>query len=346
MFHGTVTPEIAAGLKVLRKRIEAANIPSSRLDETLNIATWNIREFGKKRRSQAAIHYIAEILGQFDVISIVELRDDLTDLGRVLPILGPYWRVVYSDALRDDGGNRERIAFLYDNRAATFTGFAAAANPPRTKNGSGLYLPAFTWWRQPYMASFAAGNFDFLMLAAHIQWGTSDGRVKELASLAEWIELKRAERTGEDKDLMVLGDFNLETAAQVKALTSRGLALPTALKAQEFGTNLARNKRYDQILHYAVYPETFTNKGGVLDFFTGGIGTLFPGMEKDAFTYQLSDHLPLWMQIRTDIEGFQLDQILRGARAKVARAKRAGAKRVGAKRVGTKRARRTVPPGA
>ena len=51
MFHGNVSLEIAEGLKLLRKRIDAAKIPPSKLDETLNIATWNVREFGKKRRS-------------------------------------------------------------------------------------------------------------------------------------------------------------------------------------------------------------------------------------------------------------------------------------------------------
>ncbi|HSB06146.1 MAG TPA: hypothetical protein VLK23_13225 [Thermodesulfobacteriota bacterium] len=134
MFHdvyGPLSTEIAKGLVALQARIEAAKIPPSKLDETFNIATWNIREFGKKERSDAAIHYIAEILGQFDLISIVELRDDLTDLGRVLPILGPYWRVVYSDMIRDAGGNRERLAFIYDKRAVTFNGLAAEANPPR-----------------------------------------------------------------------------------------------------------------------------------------------------------------------------------------------------------------------
>jgi hypothetical protein len=316
MFHGKVSPEIAAGLKVLRKRIRDAQIPSSRLDESLNIATWNIREFGRKRRSLAAIHYIAEILGQFDVVSLVELRDDLTDLGRVMDILGPYWRVVYSDALKDAGGNRERIAFLYDKRAAVFTGFAAAVNPPRTRTGTGEYMPVFNWWRQPYIASFSAGNFDFLLLAAHIQWGTSAGRLKELSSLAEWVDLKRNEGTREDKDLIVLGDYNLETAAHVRALTSRGLALPSAFKGKAIGTNLARNKSYDQILHYPIYPETFSNRAGVLDFYTGGTAALFPGLTKDAFTFQLSDHLPLWMQLRTDLDGFELDQILREARAK------------------------------
>jgi len=317
MFHGKLSPEIAAGLKVLRKRIEEAQVPSSRLDETLNIATWNIREFGRKRRSQAAIHYIAEVLRQFDVISLVELRDDLTDLGRVIDILGPYWRAVYSDALRDAGGNRERTAFLYDKRAAVFTGFAATVSAPRRKADNGEYVPIFNWWRQPYMASFCAGNFDFMLLAAHIQWGTSAGRVKELRSLAEWIDLKRQEQTREDKDLIVLGDFNLDTVAQVKAITSRGLALPTAFKGKTFGTNLARDKSYDQILHYPVYPENFTNRAGVVDFFTGGTAAMFPGMTKEAFTYQMSDHLPLWMQIHTDVDGFEIDQILRDARMRV-----------------------------
>lgn len=62
MFHGTLSLDIANGIKALRERNEAARIPSSMLDETLSIATWNIREFGKARRSEAAIHHIAEII--------------------------------------------------------------------------------------------------------------------------------------------------------------------------------------------------------------------------------------------------------------------------------------------
>ena len=118
MFHGNVSLEIAQGLKELQKRIDAAKIPSSKLDETLNLATWNIREFGRKPRKQAAIHYIAEIIGQFDIVSIVELRENLRDLSKVLQILGPYWHVVYSDMIPDAGGNSERLAFVYDKRAA------------------------------------------------------------------------------------------------------------------------------------------------------------------------------------------------------------------------------------
>lgn len=70
MNHGPVSPEIAAGLFALKSPIEAAKIPPSKIDETINVAVWNIRKFGKVRRTELAIDYIAEILGQFDLIAI------------------------------------------------------------------------------------------------------------------------------------------------------------------------------------------------------------------------------------------------------------------------------------
>src|SRR3970040_1290750 len=120
MFHNLkvgIDQRIARGLKELRRRIRLANLPSSQLDETLNLATWNIREFGKKERRPESIHYIAEILGQFDLIAVVELRDNLGDLEKVIRILGPYWRIVFSDYINDPAGNHERIGYLYDKRA-------------------------------------------------------------------------------------------------------------------------------------------------------------------------------------------------------------------------------------
>lgn len=153
MHHGDVSPQIAQGLLALKTRIAAAKIPPSKLDETINVAVWNIREFGKVRRTDAAIHYISEILGQFDLVALVELRSDLTDLCRALPILGPSWDVVYSDWLNDGGGNKERTAFLFDRRAVTFNGLAAEVDALRSKKGT-EYLAAQSFWRAPYMCSF------------------------------------------------------------------------------------------------------------------------------------------------------------------------------------------------
>ena len=36
------------------------------------------------------------------------------------------------------------------------------------------------------------------------------------------------------------------------------------------------------------------------------------GLPKQKFLHKLSDHLPLWMQINTDIDGRKLEQIIQG----------------------------------
>jgi len=313
----TVSTEILKGLKVLQTRIEEANIPASEVDQTLNLATWNIREFGRKERTQAAIHYIAEIIGQFDLVGIVELRDNLRDLKRVLDILGPYWHAVYSDAILDPGGNRERIAYVFDKRQVTFNGLASAAFGKRSKKGT-EWVSDVEWWRPPYMASFKSGNFDFVALTTHIRWGsTEEGRIPELEAIANWIAekadlLKKGRKAWDEPDIFVMGDFNVPSRRSplFAALTSTGLKIPTALAKDEFGSNLNRNKRYDQILHMPHYAENFTGRGGVLDFYAKDHKKLFPDITKSAFTYQMSDHLPLWLQVNTDVAGKQLDQVL------------------------------------
>jgi endonuclease/exonuclease/phosphatase family metal-dependent hydrolase len=80
MDHSRLTLDELEGLKTLRRRIDGAGIPSSTLDESINVATWNIRHWGQKRRKRCSLHYIAEILGQFDLIAVTELRRDVSEL--------------------------------------------------------------------------------------------------------------------------------------------------------------------------------------------------------------------------------------------------------------------------
>jgi endonuclease/exonuclease/phosphatase family metal-dependent hydrolase len=322
MHHGAVSPEIAHGLLTLKKRIDAAKIPSSKLDETINVAIWNIREFGKVRRTLAAIHYIAEILGQFDLIALVELRNDLADLGRVLPFLGPSWDVVYSDWIDDPGGNDERVGFLFDRRAVTFNGLAAEIDAPRTKKAK-EYLAKQSFWRAPYMCSFRSGNFDFIAIATHARWGDSlDARQAELQLLADWIDTRFRSQYAEDTDLIVMGDFNIPKLDDklFKALTGKGLQIPDSLRQLKVGdrmiggSNLKADARYDQILHLPTMKKRFTDAGGALDFFVNdkGIAALFPSSHytREQFTFQLSDHFPVWTQIDVDIDGQRLTQIV------------------------------------
>lgn len=322
MLHGKIPANIVRGLKELRLRIGRAKIPPSVLDESINIATWNIREFGKKRRRRASIHYIAEILNEFDLIAITELRDNLSDFAAVLNILGPYWRFIYSDYILDRGGNRERMAYLYDKRAVSFTGLSSELDAPRKKDKeTGEYRSEFSWWRRPFIASFSAGSFDFVLITVHIRWGSDKKeRIKPLKLLAETLERRRKQKHSIDKDIILLGDFNIPKVNDklYEAITSKGLKVPKAIRGIGHGSNLKKDKRYDQILHYTEHTKCFTDNAGVLDFYTGGISKLFPGekLSKREFTSELSDHLPLWIQLDVDTEGEQLDQILNASKTK------------------------------
>lgn len=326
MHHGDVSPQIAQGLLALKKRIARAKVASSMLDESINVAVWNIREFGKSQRTLAAIHYIAEILGQFDLVALVELRDNLTDLGRVLPFLGPSWDIVYSDWMEDYGGNKERIAFLYDRRAVTFNGLAAEVDAPRAKKGT-EYLAAGSFWRAPYMCSFRSGNFDFIAIATHARWGNVAGRQAELQMLSDWIDTRFKNKYVEDHDLVVMGDFNVPKIGDklFKALTGCGLRVPDVLEDLKVGdrtiggSNLKENARYDQILHLPTGgKKRRITAGGTVDFFDRGkcIKELFPDKNYSArqFSFQMSDHFPIWVQVKTDIEGDRLDQIVRNSK--------------------------------
>jgi len=134
--------------------------------------------------------------------------------------------------------------------------------------------------------------------------------------LADYVEERTVKDTAIDKDVIVMGDFNIPSkeSALYKAVTKRGLEMPAAL-AGLHGSNLAKDKRYDQILHNPKYTTSFMNKGGVLDFFGSGWGKLFPEAKspKDPkYTFELSDHLPLWMLVNVATDQEQLDELLAG----------------------------------
>ena len=234
--------------------------------------------------------------------------------------LGSSWNITYSDAQKDGGGNSERLAFLYDTRAVTFNGLAAEIDAPRSKQGE-EYLPEQSFWRAPYMCSFRSGNFDFIALAQHARWGDgTKGRERELRALADWIKDYFDEKWAVDHDLLVGGDFNVSGKNLYKALTSGGLKQPRPLARLTAGdkvlggTNLGKSARYDQILYLPTMDDRIALAGGTLDFFVDDahIKELYPGrkLTRQAFSFQLSDHFPLWVQLDTDIDGRRLDQIV------------------------------------
>ena len=173
-------------LKKLRGHLQK-NIPVSKLDYNLLLATWNIREFDSTtfgERLNESFYYIAEIIAAFDIVAIQEVNRDLTGLKRIMVLLGDDWKYVISDTTEGARGNEERIAYVYNSRKVHFGGLAGELvlpdaiekiddpdNPGTVKT---IYKPLSQLWRTPLICGFTAGWAKFMLCNVHIQWGESE----------------------------------------------------------------------------------------------------------------------------------------------------------------------------
>ena len=302
-------------IKKLRALIKDTKIPTKKTDENLLVCTFNIREFGAKARKSVSINALAEICCRFDIIAIQELRSDLGDLKRLMNVLGPYWKVIFNDpaGAAKNKGNDERFAYIYDSRVIRFTGMAAELLISDDFFKSGQPNPnASVPWRTPYLASFKAGMFDFIMLTVHIQWNSSGGikaRAKEIEMIAKWVEERRKNHKLFDPDIFVLGDFNIPTlgSSAFKALKKHGLTVPKAI--QDVKTNLKQNAHYDQIAYYKENTDCTIGKSGNLNFYDAFLKESMSNKKHDAMTYEISDHLPLWIELK--INEKEPDQLIK-----------------------------------
>ncbi|MDH6252502.1 endonuclease/exonuclease/phosphatase family metal-dependent hydrolase [Chryseobacterium sp. H1D6B] len=242
-------------------------IPVKDLEEHLMLATWNIRDFGKKggfnpqERLPESYFYIAEILSSFDLIAVQEVND-LEPLERVLGIMGSHYSYIATDVSdRSAGGNGERMTFIYDKRKISFKNIAGEIVLPtelliskaELQIDGGKVIAGKQFRRTPYLVSFQCGWFKFDLCTVHIYYGDEkkedeiQERIEEIQAVANYLSKRADESFLEHKSLILLGDFNIvdQDHETMKALINSGFVVPEKLKSP---TNLGQVKRYyDQI---------------------------------------------------------------------------------------------------
>ncbi len=222
------TERLRCAERLLRMRASLADLRARRRDGSILLATWNIRDLGATKfnpapRTDEAFLYLAEILSSFDLVALQEVNFHLGDFTRLVGHLGPGWDYIVTDAKTTDGGNDERMAFVFNRDKLWFDHVAgeivlpqgqlimpaAAVKPPdaQTEEEAALVaamtetdpdVPAGTaatgqqFARTPFVVSFQAGWFRFNLCTVHIYYGSETGqklqrRIDEIKALVKFF---------------------------------------------------------------------------------------------------------------------------------------------------------------
>ncbi len=328
--------------RLIDLRHQLKNEIKPKTEKHLLLATWNIRDFDKPSynfRLDESFYYIAEIISHFDLVAIQEVYKDLTALNRVMKILGSEWDYVFSDTTEGSRGNSERMAYVYNSKKIRFGGLSGEmVIPPvvKTINGVKTKVPVGQVWRTPLICGFKSGWAKFMICSVHIQWGksiaNSQERIQEIEHVADFLRKRTNDKTAWARKIVLLGDFNIFSNKDqtYQALVKKGFKSPDVL--DPVYTNLASKKRkYDQILLRERKNKFEVVDGGAFDFtqsvFKDGEENTYKSMMTklkkdptipDTFyknyktwrTHQISDHLPLWVELKIDYSDEYLKYLL------------------------------------
>ncbi len=265
--------------------------------ETIRIASWNIRDFGRaKATDERRMEIIAEVLKGYDIIAVQEisnLREQSdpgcprnedscpgdSDCGLVRDALERHlnkrdlnYSLVFSPHIRD-----ERYLYIYNPERVELEGAMLVEDPGDSgpiclsRPGTGLMV------RQPFRARFRAGDFDFVLLNVHTSPGIN---LRELEGLEYFYRQER-----EEPDVIVLGDLNAD-CSYLRAGDSISLREPGYIWVfgDDVDTTVARTDcAYDRFIFTSPTSEDFTGRLGIVR-----------GIPPD-----VSDHYLIWAEFYT-----------------------------------------------
>jgi len=161
-----------------------------RANETFTIANWNIQTFGDKKGSENDLmNFYAQVINQYDVVFIQEIRDkDDSTFYRLCSMLPSYSCNISSRAGRSP--SKEQYGILYLKK---FTLQKLVDYNPDIKD---------RWERPPIRADFSTGNYHFSAYNIHTKPNQTESEIDELEKL---IQEEKGYR-----NIIVLGDMNAD----------------------------------------------------------------------------------------------------------------------------------------
>jgi len=272
------------GVPIMQPTAGGAAAPPPGDGPTIRIASFNIEVFGKaKADNPPIIRTLAEIVRQFDVVAIQEIRtQDEYHMSNFVKLVNETGRR-YDFVIGPRVGNTkstEQFAYVYDAAKILVdpTSVYTVGDPDNLLH------------REPHVASFMVRGvspeeaFTFILVNVHTD---PDVVPVELEALGEVYRVVRRASRGED-DVIMLGDFNADERQIAK--NSRLGQIPglTPLISGVF-SNARQNKLYDNVLIHGLSTTEYVGRSGVLNVMQQ-INLSMAEAE------QVSDHFPVWAE--------------------------------------------------
>lgn len=258
------------------------DVPTDPAASTIRLAAWNIRIFSNNSRNDHELRRIANVLINYDFIAIVELKDEevLKRTEDMLKLMGRDYDYLVS---RPVGAKvKERYAFLFDQKLVDVL-----------DDGMLFPDPNDTFLREPYSASFRAGQFDFTAITSHVIWGDSvPPRQREVRELANVYQTLQA-MNGAEQDVILLGDFNRNPDDLFAYQPLMSIPGMTHLFRLPEKSHIKDTSLYDNIFFQSSYVTEYTGNSGIDRFDETDFGN-----DDVTASLAVSDHRPVWGEFR------------------------------------------------
>ncbi len=167
---------------------------------SIKVAAFNIQIFGKSKRSKPEVMTVlVDVAREFDVMLVQEIRDSS---GETAP--------AYLEQINGEGAS---YAYIESERLGRSTSKESYAYYWNTDTVEYMEDTAYVYndtgdvfEREPYVASFRSGGFDFTLVGIHTK---PDDAENEIGNLTAVVASVIASDPGEG-DVIVMGDFNAD----------------------------------------------------------------------------------------------------------------------------------------
>lgn len=231
------------------------------------------------------MNMLFRIIKRYDVVTIQEVRSKEQN---VIPTLLSYvndadteYDYIMSERLGRTG-SKEQYAFVYDTKTVDLIPDSSYVTDD----------PDDVFEREPFVAFFRSGNFDFKVVNNHIKPDDVPAELSQLAAVINDIYDSSSE-----KDVLVLGDMN----ADGSYFNEENLVVIFPLWIQLVGngedtTVAVSDNTYDRMMTRDTTANVeYTDASGVFRWDNEY------GITDASFVKKVSDHYPVYAEFRTDL---------------------------------------------